>query len=82
MVTSYKSAIPMLTLLTKPKKPRFTISNPSMDLEERMMVTKNLLFANKHESELGCLSVKWFLTERHETFLQGILKGEEVSLYR
>ncbi len=40
MVIDYKSARPMLTLLTKPKKPRFTISNPSMDLEERMMVTK------------------------------------------
>jgi hypothetical protein len=79
MVTNYKSARPMLTILTKPKKPRFTISNPSMDLEERMMVTKNLIFANKHTSELGCLWAKWFLTKRLETFLQGILKGEEVS---
>ncbi len=81
MVIDYKSARPMLTLLTKPKKPRFTISIPPMDLEERMMVTKNLLFANKHTIELGCLSAKRLLTKRLETFLQGILK-REVSLYR
>jgi hypothetical protein len=81
MVIDYKSAIPMLTIQTIPKKPKFTISNPSMDLEERMVVTKNLIFANKHTSGVGCLLAKWFLTKRLETFLQGILKGEEVSLY-